>query len=149
MTGDQDQAEDLAQEAFVRLYERGLEGAAKGLKVWLFRVVTNLARDKFRTRKTRDRLHLENPPEEQAQAQAPAPDRGVERREEVERVRRALDILADRDQEMLLLRQEGFSYKEIADAVEVAPGSVGTLLARALKRFAEALSREENHDLTS
>jgi DNA-directed RNA polymerase specialized sigma24 family protein len=33
------------------------------------------------------------------------------------------------------MREEGFSYAEIARAVEVAPGSVGTLIARALKRF--------------
>ena len=36
------------------------------------------------------------------------------------------------------MREEGFRYQEIADAVGVAPGSVGTLIARAVKRFTEA-----------
>jgi RNA polymerase sigma-70 factor (ECF subfamily) len=40
---------------------------------------------------------------------------------------------------MLLMREEGFRYAEIAEAVGVAPGSVGTLLARALRRFSTAL----------
>jgi len=42
----------------------------------------------------------------------------------------------------LLLRQEGFSYKEIAQVVNVAPTSVGTLLARALERFASVYTKE-------
>ncbi len=40
---------------------------------------------------------------------------------------------------MLLMREEGFRYSEIAKVIDVAPGSVGTLLARALKRFEKAL----------
>jgi len=40
---------------------------------------------------------------------------------------------------MLLMRYEGFSYKEIADVIDVAATSVGTLLARAERRFLEAL----------
>lgn len=52
-------------------------------------------------------------------------------------VREALGELSERDQTMLLMREEGFKYSEIAEAVDVAPGSVGTLLARAARRFEE------------
>ncbi len=62
----------------------------------------------------------------------------MERTEEIAAVRRALDALNQRDREMLLMKHEGFSYREIAAAVDVAATSVGTLLARAEARFAAA-----------
>ena len=46
--------------------------------------------------------------------------------------------LSERDRQILLMREEGFRYEEIAKSIDVAPGSVGTLIARALKRFASA-----------
>jgi RNA polymerase sigma-70 factor (ECF subfamily) len=61
----------------------------------------------------------------------------------VERVREALETLSPRDREMLLLRQEGFSYREIAEVAGVSDRSVGTILARALQRFAGELTGKE------
>ena len=49
--------------------------------------------------------------------------------------RQALSRLSERDRQMLLMREEGFRYDEIARVAAVAPGSVGTLLARAARRF--------------
>jgi len=71
------------------------------------------------------------------------------RAEEIQRVRRALEVLSQRDREMLLLRQEGFSYREIAEVAGVSHRSVGTILARALQRFAAELSNEESGNGTS
>jgi len=48
--------------------------------------------------------------------------------------------LDSRDREMLLMRYSGFSYREIADTVDVAATSVGTLLARAERRFTSVLA---------
>jgi RNA polymerase sigma-70 factor (ECF subfamily) len=137
MTGDPDQAEDLTQEAFFRLLDRGAEGTDAGLRAWLFRVATNLARDQSRTRDTRRRILAGVPPPEHL----PGPEGNVERGEEVARVRAAMAVLSQRDREMLLLRQEGFSYKEIAEVAEVSHRSVGTILARALKRLAAELTK--------
>lgn len=139
MLGDPDQAEDLAQEAFFRLLDRGAEGTDAGLRSWLFRVATNLARDRSRTRETRRRILSGFPPPEPISG----PDTNLDREEEIQRVRQALEVLSDRDKEMLLLRQEGFTYKEIADLTGVSHRSVGTILARAFKRFAAELSNEE------
>lgn len=139
MTGDPDQAEDLAQEAFFRLLDRRVKGTDAGLRVWLFRVATNLARDRARTRETRRRILSAFPSPENA----PGPDKEMERRERVKKVRAVLEDMSSRDREMLLLRQEGFSYKEIAEATGVSPSSVGTMLARALRRFAEELPADE------
>ena len=67
----------------------------------------------------------------------------------IQRVREALGVLSQRDREMLLLRQEGFSYREIAEVAGVSPRSVGTILARALQRFAKEVTKEESGNGTS
>ena len=66
-------------------------------------------------------------------------DRALERDEERERVRKVLSRMPERSREILMLRYSGFSYREIAGEVGVAPGSVGTLLARAERRFLRLL----------
>ncbi len=57
-------------------------------------------------------------------------------------MRTALDRLAEREREMLLLRYEGFSYREIAEALELNEASVGTLLVRAKEAFRRAFEEQ-------
>lgn len=133
LTGDADTADDIAQEAFVRLLRYSLPEAEA--KPWLFTVATNLVRDHARKATRRERLLAAVRP---APAAAPLPDVAYERTERIEGVRSALSRLSARDQRLLLMREEGFTYEEMARAVGVAPTSVGTLLARALRRFSEA-----------
>jgi RNA polymerase sigma-70 factor (ECF subfamily) len=132
LTGDADAADDAAQEAFVRLTSQALP--EDEVRPWLFTVATNLVRDRARKSERHRRLQEHVP----TGFQAPAPDVSAERNERIARVRRALDGIPERDRTMLLMREEGFSYDEIARAVAVAPGSVGTLLARSAKRFEKA-----------
>ncbi len=134
LAGDPDVADDTAQEAFVRLFARGVQGETPALRVWLFKVATHLLRDRARQVENRRRLLARNPV---LPSGTPDPARDLERGEEVRRVREVLDGLDERDRVLLLMREEGFSYREIAEAVEVAPGSVGTLLARAQRRFVQ------------
>ncbi len=54
-------------------------------------------------------------------------------------VRAALDELPERERTILLMREEGFAHREIAEAVGTTTGSVGTLIARALDRLARQL----------
>ncbi|HKK28682.1 MAG TPA: sigma-70 family RNA polymerase sigma factor [Gemmatimonadota bacterium] len=139
LTGDRDRAEDVAQEAFARLLEHAVP--EDKVRSWLFRVALNVVRDEARTRGRRTRLL-----EESAVGPAPpeTPDAALERRERVAAVRRALDRLAERDRTMLLMRERGYAYAEIAEEVDVAASSVGTLLARALRRFEDAY-RDASH----
>lgn len=143
LAGDADVADDLAQEAFVRLFDRRVEGEAPALRVWLFKVATHLVRDRVRQAGNRRRLLEENPV---LPSEAPDPAREAERGDRVHRVRQVLDRLDERDRVLLLMREEGFSYREIADAVEVAPGSVGTLLARAQRRFTDEYTAQGHDD---
>lgn len=144
LTGDADAAEDAAQETFVRLTGQTLPDDE--VRPWLFTVATNLIRDRARKADRHRRLQSHVPA-----AQGPdLPDVSAERSERIAMVRRALSQLSERDRAMLLMREEGFKYSEIATAVDVAAGSVGTLLARAARRFAEtytAMRAEETvHD---
>jgi len=140
MTSDSDVAEDAAQEAFVRLLDRNVSGDPSGLKSWLFKVATHLIRDRVRVEENRARL-LEENPVRPPPVDTPAEE--LERSEDVARVREALDSLAERDRTLLLLREEGFSYRELAQAVDVKASSVGTLLARARERLVRALDDED------
>jgi RNA polymerase sigma-70 factor (ECF subfamily) len=72
-----------------------------------------------------------------AEHSAENPIREVERVEERVRVRTVLAGMKVRDAQLLLLRNTGLSYKEVAEIVDIAPSSVGTLLARAEKAFEE------------
>lgn len=131
LTGDADAAEDAVQEAFVRLTEHALP--EDEVRPWLFTVGINLVRDSARKADRHRRLQSHVPV-----ARGPLPpDASAARAERIAMVRRVLGELSERDRRMLLMREEGFRYSEIAQAVEVAPTSVGTLLARAARRFAD------------
>lgn len=146
LTGDPDAAADAAQEAFVRLSRQSLP--EEEVRPWLFTVATNLVRDRARKAERHRRLQGHVPPP----SGSAAPDVSLERSERIAMVRAALDRLPERDRTMLLMREEGFKYDEIARAVDVAPGSVGTLLARAAKRFEKsyiAIRAEETINDTS
>lgn len=139
MVGDSDTADDVVQEAFVRLLRRpDLEG--EDARLWLFTVTTNLIRDRGRTTTRRRRIL------EEGKLDVPRPTAeavSLERDQKIAAVRAALEQLPERDQQMLLMREEGFRYHEIAAAAGVAPGSVGTLIARAVKRFTQVYSQIE------
>ncbi|HEY0305001.1 MAG TPA: sigma-70 family RNA polymerase sigma factor [Longimicrobiales bacterium] len=132
LTGDSDVADDIAQEAFVRLLKQSLPEAE--VRPWLFTVAMNLVRDHARKIDRRQRLLTTAPV--LVSSFAP-PDEAVERGEQVSSVRAVLEQLSERDQQLLLMREEGFKYEEIAQVIGVAPASVGTLIARALRRFTD------------
>jgi RNA polymerase sigma-70 factor (ECF subfamily) len=142
-TGDRDRAEDLAQETFAR----AVEAPPTNPRPWLFAVALNLVREDGRRASTRGR-RLELYRHEGPQV-APAPDVEFDRDEDRARVRRALAALNDRDREALLLKAEGFDYDEIAQALGLARGAIGTTLARARKRLVEAYRAEETKHAAS
>jgi RNA polymerase sigma-70 factor (ECF subfamily) len=131
LTGDPDVAADISQEAFVRLLQRPLPEA--DARRWLFTVATNLVRDWARAGERQRRLLRDS---YRGPARPDRPDESAERSLRIAAVRAALAQISPRDKEILLMGEEGFRYAEIAEVVGVAPGSVGTLLARALRRFA-------------
>lgn len=135
--GDPDLAADLAQETFVRLYNRN-EVPDKP-RTWLISVGSNLLRDDRRRRSRQSRLVLHRTASDLMGDQEPSPDTTLLHGELRSRVRRALDTMPERDSQLLLLREEGLSYRELAVALRIHERSVGTLLARARAAFRIAL----------
>jgi RNA polymerase sigma factor (sigma-70 family) len=132
--GDADLAADAAQEAFARLVERPPRDG--NVRAWLWRVGTNAAMEQTRTGARRRRLLAHAPmlqpigdPPRDAHELAEGADARA-------RVAAALAALAPKERTAVLMREEGFSHREIASAVGTTTGSVGTLLARALERLA-------------
>jgi RNA polymerase sigma-70 factor (ECF subfamily) len=141
LVGSRDEAEDLAQEAFIRLYQHTLRtrpfqrAGQQNVSAWLYRVATNLGYDALKTRQRRWQRDTLLVPDPQG---GPGAEQTVARQEEQALVRAALARLPRRQAQLLLLRQMGLSYAECATACDVAPGSVGTLLSRAAAAFRKA-----------
>jgi RNA polymerase sigma-70 factor, ECF subfamily len=140
LTGDLDLAADAAQEAFVRLLERPVRPDA--VRPWLFRVGTNLVRDHARTTRRRQQLRAHGRAPMAHGDPPPPPDRGLERDRSRAIVARALDKLSPKERMALLMREEGFRHREIAEALGTTTGSVGTLLNRAIRKAAAGLRRQ-------
>jgi RNA polymerase sigma factor (sigma-70 family) len=139
LTGDADAAEDVAQETFVRLLRQATLPEGE-VRPWLYTVATNLVRDAGRKSVRRRRILSGAPPQS---APGTAADEMMERTERIEAVQAALDRIPARDRQILLMREEGFKYEEIGRATGVAASSVGTLIARALRRFAQAYEAQQ------
>ena len=148
--GDRDLAEELAQETFLRAMRHGPVARERA---WLFAVATNLVRDEAR-RDARERKRLslikaQVDAEGPAEPEAVTTERLADQLREQALAREAVDALAERDRMALLLREEGLDYHEIAAALGLSVGSVGTTLSRARRRLVEvyeALQRARTGD---
>jgi RNA polymerase sigma-70 factor, ECF subfamily len=133
--GSPDDAEDAAQDAFVRLVdERRAESSPRDSRAWLLTVTDRLAINRNRATVRRERLAALLTARVAADGSGGAGD-NVERDECIALVQRVLNGLNARDRQMLLLHHAGFAYREIAAQLGVAPSSIGSLLTRAHRRF--------------
>ena len=147
--GDRDWAEEVAQETFVRALR---QETLTNERSWLFAVATSLVRDEAR-KDARRRRHLALLAEQERETSVEQEPTTLERAQEAAMARKAVDALVERDRLALLMREEGLDYTEIAEALQLSPGSVGTTLARARRRLAETYEalqaerrkREEGH----
>lgn len=136
-------AEDVTQEVFLRLY-RNLH-ATPGedlLRAWLLRVTLNVARNTVRgqTRSmVRDNEYHKSTADNGFAVEAPEDD--YERRVAIEEARRALDKIKEPMRSCLLLKQQGLSYREIANSLSLKETNVGSLVARGRKEFARVYGK--------
>jgi RNA polymerase sigma factor (sigma-70 family) len=132
MLGNSGRAEEIANEAFLRLHATVLPAASRSnIPGWLYRTAMNLGIDDLRSRNRHTQMAQEACHAVSASTQ---PEDGLQlllREETQQRVRLALSNIKPEWAQILLLRANGYSYKEIASHLEVSPGSVGTLLIRA------------------
>jgi RNA polymerase sigma-70 factor (ECF subfamily) len=141
LTGDRHQADDLLQESYYRLLRAAVrfDGEAHRRR-YLFRIATNLARDRFRRRRVR-------PAEvshEDAEASGVPLSTGTPALDQRLDLAAAFSTLRSRERALLWLAySQGASHKEIAEVVGVGAGSVKALLFRARRRLAGLLGRRE------
>jgi RNA polymerase sigma-70 factor (ECF subfamily) len=127
MLGDEGDAEDATQDAFVQAW-RNLGGfrADAAFSTWMYRIVTNRCLNMLRARRRTEPL----PPDREAPASRP--DRIAEARWQVEDLKRAIVRLTPEQRAPLVLRElEGCSYEEIAEALELSIPAVKSRLHRA------------------
>ena len=141
--GDRDWAEEVAQETFLRALRQDTLASERS---WLFAVATNLVRDEAR-KDERRRRHLAILADEERAREMEEPEpSSIERAQEAALARKAVESLAERDRLALLMREEGLDYNEIAEALRLSVGSIGTTLARARRRLAEAYEAMQADD---
>jgi RNA polymerase sigma-70 factor (ECF subfamily) len=145
MTGDLHRAEDLAQEAFARVFAKrhAYEPGGK-FSTWLWRIALNLCRDELRRRQRHPELSLETGGDgdeashpHEISASTPSPAEAVEALEQAEIVRRALLRLPEHYRTVVVLRHyEGLKFHEIAEVLGIPDGTVKSRMSEGLARLA-------------
>lgn len=127
---DRQRAEDIVQEAFVRLWRTPPIGGEPAISSWMRSTVTNLSISLIRRKKRTWTLIDESGSAHDLRATAPEAD--IERREDVSRIAAALERLDPDKRAMIMLRvNEGLSYEAIAEHLGVPIGTVMSRLNRA------------------
>lgn len=127
---DPARAEELAVEVFLK-WSRNSKAQGENAEGWLYRTALRSGLDELRrqTRRSRYERLVD------FVRGAPTPHEIFIAGEEQQRVRLVLSVLEPREAELVLLRGQGFSYDELATALDLNPASIGTLLGRAQKAF--------------
>lgn len=134
-----DAAEDAAQEAFVRLWERRERWQAGSARALLYRIGANAVADANRRAGTRARRGREAA--SRATGTPPTPADDLERSEAGARFHAALEGLAPQRREVFrLVREEALTYREVAEVLELSPQTVANHMSLALRELRTALA---------
>ena len=152
MTGNSEDAADMAQEAFIKAYNSltAFRGDSK-FSVWLYRIVSNVCLDFLRSRSRKQTVSLstENDDGEEVELdiadETHSPEQLLDRSLTRDAVRRGLAALPPDHREILLLREiQGLSYEEIADVLGLEAGTVKSRIFRARKKLCSFLIKDGN-----
>jgi RNA polymerase sigma-70 factor (ECF subfamily) len=127
---DPARAEELAVEVFLK-WLRSPKAQGENAGGWLYRTAIRTGLDELRRQTRRSRYESVLG----AIRRAPSPHEVLTVREEQRRVRLVLSVIDRRQAELVLMRSQGFSYDELASALDVNAASIGTLLSRAQQAF--------------
>ena len=136
--------EELAQDLTAAVFERALSRQhtlrrPEAFGAWLFRIARTTVAGHYRQRRPTVPLDLA----ESQEAPEPSPPEELMRRQEYERVRRALSTLSEREQEVIRLKfGGGLGNKEIAQVLRLRAGHVAVILYRALRKLRAHLEEE-------
>jgi len=134
LLGDRSHAEEVANDAFWRLYRQPALQRDGKVGGWLYRTATNLGIDALRA-SGRRRLYEEAAGRSKDESKAGGPLDDLLREEKCRRVRAVLASIKPGQAQLLILRSSGLSYKEVAEALNVKMSGIGTMLNRAEEEF--------------
>jgi RNA polymerase sigma-70 factor (ECF subfamily) len=146
--GDEDQAADAAQEAFISAFKSIASFRGGSFKAWLMRTVTNACYDELRRRKRRPTTPLEPDTEDGDEMDSPrwladpnmTPDQQAEADEVEHAIQHCLDNLPLEFKTVVVMADiQGMDYTEVASAVHAPLGTIKSRLARARLRLRECL----------
>jgi RNA polymerase sigma factor (sigma-70 family) len=138
---DDTEAEDLVQEAYLRLAREVRAGRyPDDVRAWLFRVGSNLAMSRFRRRSVAGRWLERSGRQEHERPAQPSPERHVIGRERIAEMERALRRLSPDERLALLLASQGFSGREVAEAIGRTEAATRTMICRARMRIRAELA---------
>jgi len=146
--GDEDQAADATQEAFLSAFRSIKSYRGGSFKAWLLRTVTNACYDELRRKKRHPTVPLEPETDDGDELEAPRwlADSSLSPEEEVElddlehAIQHCLDDLpSDFRTVVVLVDVQGMEYTEVSEAVRVPLGTIKSRLARARLRLRECL----------
>lgn len=142
LAGDSAEAEDAAQEAFVRGYRGLMEFRMESkFSTWMYRIAVNVCKNKMASRSWREgRLGIDLDAADTTEASSPSPSQVLDAKTRQVRIESAIARLPDDQRELVVLRDvEGRSYEEIAAATGLNPGTVKSRLNRGRAQLREWL----------
>jgi RNA polymerase sigma-70 factor, ECF subfamily len=159
LVGRADEADDLAQEVFLRVYRtRGRYHPRAKFSTWLFTIANNLALNALRSRRRKPSVPLPpqesgplgpRPAENLVTARSPAPAQRMQQQELAAIIRGALETLNERQRMAVVLHKfEEMNYAEIADVMGLSTKAVKSLLSRARAALRDALQAQLAADST-
>ena len=134
LLGDLSHSEEVANDAFWRLYRQPALQVDGNVGGWLYRTAANLGIDALRA-SGRRRLYEEAAGRAKGESGARGPLDDLLREERCRRVRTVLASIKPTQAQLLILRSSGLSYKELAEALNVKMSGIGTMLNRAEEEF--------------
>ena len=143
ISGDWADAEDVAQEVFVRLHRHvgGFPNEA-ALNGWLYRVTVNLCLDRARSSRPNGSNTVDELPE--LPSQGASPEAAAVREQDKRRLMAALGLLPPRERAAVVLREiEGLSTAEVAAILGSTEGTVRSQISKAVIRLREILTEEK------
>jgi len=148
MIGDYDDASDVAQEVFIRIF-RSIKNFKEqsSFSTWVYRITTNVCLDELRKRKNKKVVYLEeeikldsSDVKRQIQDDRPTPDALAEIGELKKTINDAINRLSSEHRTAIILRDiQGFSYEEISRIIDCPQGTVKSRINRARRALKELL----------